>query len=146
MAKAKLTPVQEEKLITLTKEQFQKLMEVREMLDNITDALDDIEGDENLYEIGKQVGAACAEAIDAYNKLSEVVMDNNEDDSPEYDSAGFTEDDRIVNGQYRVISNEAADEDAKLSWYEQNKERILAEDQLRHDMQFKSSYAKHGNY
>jgi hypothetical protein len=73
-------------------------------------------------------------------------MDNNEDDGPEYDSAGFTEDDRIVNGQYRVISNEAADEDAKLSWYEQNKERILAEDQLRHDMQFKSSYAKHGNY
>jgi hypothetical protein len=31
-------------------------------------------------------------------------------------------------------------------WWEQNKERILAEDQLRHDMQFKSSYAKHGNY
>ena len=73
-------------------------------------------------------------------------MDNNEDDGPEYDSAGFTEDDRIVNGQYRVISNEAADEDAKLSWYEQNKERILAEDQLRHDMQFKSSYIQHGNY
>jgi hypothetical protein len=31
-------------------------------------------------------------------------------------------------------------------WYEQNKERILAEDQLRHDMQFKSSYIKHGDY
>jgi hypothetical protein len=31
-------------------------------------------------------------------------------------------------------------------WWEQNEERILAEDQLRHDMQFKSSYAKHGNY
>ncbi len=31
-------------------------------------------------------------------------------------------------------------------WWQQNKERILAEDQLRHDMQFKSSYAKHGNY
>lgn len=31
-------------------------------------------------------------------------------------------------------------------WWEQNKERILAEDQLKHDMQFKSSYAKHGNY
>ena len=42
-------------------------------------------------------------------------MDNNEDDGPEYDSAGFTEDDRIVNGQYRVISNEAADEDYKVS-------------------------------
>jgi hypothetical protein len=31
-------------------------------------------------------------------------------------------------------------------WWEQNKERILAEDKLNHDMQFKSSYAKHGNY
>ena len=31
-------------------------------------------------------------------------------------------------------------------WWEQNKERILAEDQLNHDMQFKSSYAKHGDY
>jgi hypothetical protein len=31
-------------------------------------------------------------------------------------------------------------------WWEQNKERILAEDQLNHDMQFKSSYIKQGNY
>jgi len=31
-------------------------------------------------------------------------------------------------------------------WWEQNKERILAEDQLRHDMQFKSSYTKQGDY
>ncbi len=42
-------------------------------------------------------------------------MDNNDDDEPEYDSAGFTEDDRIVNGQYRVISNADADEDYKSS-------------------------------
>jgi hypothetical protein len=27
----------------------------------------------------------------------------NEDTGPEYDGAGFTEDDRIVNGQYRNI-------------------------------------------
>ena len=31
-------------------------------------------------------------------------------------------------------------------WWEQNKERILAEDQLNHDRQFKSSYPKHGDY
>ena len=31
-------------------------------------------------------------------------------------------------------------------WYKQNKERILAEDQLRHDMQFKSAYTKQGDY
>jgi hypothetical protein len=42
-------------------------------------------------------------------------MDNNDDDEPEYDSAGFTEDDRIVNGQYRVISNADADADYRSS-------------------------------
>jgi DNA-binding protein H-NS len=31
-------------------------------------------------------------------------------------------------------------------WWEQNKERILAEDQLNHDMQFKAAYHKHGDY
>ena len=31
-------------------------------------------------------------------------------------------------------------------WWEQNKERILAEDKLNHDIQFKSSYVKHGDY
>ena len=31
-------------------------------------------------------------------------------------------------------------------WWEQNKERILAEDKLNHDMQFKSSYIKQGDY
>jgi hypothetical protein len=31
-------------------------------------------------------------------------------------------------------------------WWEQNKERILAEDQLRHDMQFKSKFIQHGDY
>jgi len=31
-------------------------------------------------------------------------------------------------------------------WWEQNKERILAEDQLNHDMQFKTAYNKQGDY
>jgi hypothetical protein len=31
-------------------------------------------------------------------------------------------------------------------WWEQNKERILAEDQLRHDMQFKSKFIQNGEY
>ncbi len=31
-------------------------------------------------------------------------------------------------------------------WWEQNKERILAEDKLNHDMQFKSAYHKQGDY
>jgi hypothetical protein len=39
---------------------------------------------------------------DEANRLDKII----DDDEPEYDSAGFTEDDRIVNGQYKVISNE----------------------------------------
>jgi hypothetical protein len=31
-------------------------------------------------------------------------------------------------------------------WWEQNKERILAEDKLNHDMQFKTAYNKQGDY
>ena len=31
-------------------------------------------------------------------------------------------------------------------WWEQNKERILAEDQLNHDMQFKSKFIQNGDY
>lgn len=31
-------------------------------------------------------------------------------------------------------------------WWEQNKESILAEDKLNHDMQFKAAYHKHGDY
>jgi hypothetical protein len=31
-------------------------------------------------------------------------------------------------------------------WWEQNKERILEQDQLNHDMQFKSKFIQHGNY
>jgi len=39
------------------------------------------------------------EIKEAYDEI------NANDEGPEYDSAGFTEDDRIVNGQYRVIDN-----------------------------------------
>jgi len=34
------------------------------------------------------------------------IQEQNEDLGPEYDSAGFTEEDRIINGQYRNISNQ----------------------------------------
>ena len=63
--------------------------------------------------------------VDSLNEIIDKVrdeidmviyeMDNNDGDEPEYDSAGFTEDDRIVNGQYRVISNADADADYKTS-------------------------------
>jgi hypothetical protein len=54
---------------------------------------------------------ADADAIDAHMKpiikyLNDQYVNKravNEDMGPEYDGAGFTEDDRIINGQYRNI-------------------------------------------
>jgi hypothetical protein len=37
-----------------------------------------------------------------YKQLIETCEQYDEDLGPEHDSAGFTEDDRIVNGQYRA--------------------------------------------
>ena len=65
------------------------------------------------------------------DKIGEEVyqLAKEEDDlGPEYDSAGFTEDDRIVNGQYRVTKEQ------------------LEEDKLNHEMNFKYAFAKHGDY
>jgi hypothetical protein len=56
-----------------------------------------------------------AEQYDRERDILKNAID--EEIEPEYDGAGFTEDDRIVNGQYRVISNEDADEDAKQRDY-----------------------------
>jgi hypothetical protein len=56
-----------------------------------------------------------AEQYDRERDILKNAID--EEVEPEYDSAGFTEDDRIVNGEYRVISNEDADEDAKQRDY-----------------------------
>lgn len=36
---------------------------------------------------------------------SEYDVEEIEDEGPEYDSAGYTEEDRVVNGQYRVRNN-----------------------------------------
>ncbi len=48
----------------------------------------------------------CDELDEAIQYIDEVVEKyKDEDDGPEYDSAGFTEDDRIVNGQYRNLDS-----------------------------------------
>ena len=79
MAKTKTTPVQEEQLITLTKEQFQAILKVRELLDSATDTLDNIDGDENAFAIGRMVGDAHSDLIHAYNELAEVIMNKQSD-------------------------------------------------------------------
>jgi hypothetical protein len=73
MAKAKTTPVQEEKLIILTKEQFVKLIEIHSMLDNASDTLNDIDGDGNLFDIGKDVGDASSDIVNAFNDLGDII-------------------------------------------------------------------------
>jgi hypothetical protein len=83
MAKAKATPVQEEKLITLTKEQFVKLIEIHSMLDNASDTLNDIDGDGNLFEIGKAVGDACSDIVNAFNDLGDII-DEKQDEVYEF--------------------------------------------------------------
>jgi hypothetical protein len=79
MAKAKTTPVQQEQLITLTKEQYQTLLNVRALLDAATDTLDNIDGDENAFAIGRMVGDAHSDLIRAYNELGDIIMDKQTD-------------------------------------------------------------------
>ena len=66
------------------------------------------------------------------NRIAEEAID--EEVEPEYDSAGFTEDDRIINGQYRVISNEDADEDYRST---------LKQDEQRYESSVSKDYDNH---
>jgi hypothetical protein len=77
MAKAKqATP---EKAFMLTQDQFNVLIEVRSLLDNSSDTLGEIDGDGNLFEIGRSVGDACGDIINAFNKLGDLVDSINPD-------------------------------------------------------------------
>ena len=79
----------------------------------------------NLRDNGEDQNMDWGSLIDDINDTFKYVEieDNYDDEGPEYDSAGFTEDDRIVNGQYRVISNKDKDD-----WLENR----LSEDSFPH--------------
>ncbi len=82
MAKANVKvnlEAKEEQLITLTREQFVKLVEIYSMLDNASDTLDSIDGDDNLFEIGKSVGDACSDIINAHNDLGDIIDDKRDE-------------------------------------------------------------------
>jgi hypothetical protein len=82
MAKANVKvnlEAKEEKLITLTREQLLKLVEIHSMLDNASDTLNDIDGDDNLFEIGKSVGDACSDIINAFNDLGDIIDDKRDE-------------------------------------------------------------------
>ena len=73
MAKEKQTPVEKVKQIVLTQEQFEKLSEIRSLLDNASDTLNNIDGDENAFAIGRMVGDASSDLIKAFNDLGDIV-------------------------------------------------------------------------
>lgn len=62
-----------------------------------------------------------AKSVDHFS--NEIDMLNEEDTGPEYDSAGFTEEDRIVNGQYRTY----------VDTVKQNIDKATAEGILKND-------------
>jgi hypothetical protein len=70
----------EEKQIVLTKEQYAILFKVRSLLDNASDSLDAIDGDENLFYIGKQIGNATNDIIIAFNDLGDLIDATNPND------------------------------------------------------------------
>jgi hypothetical protein len=72
--------------------------------------------DEQAYK--RRLVDVCKEIIEEYelNKMSDdewgfdIVELERGEEEPEYDGAGFSEEDRIVNGEYRVIDNKNNDD------------------------------------
>jgi hypothetical protein len=84
MAKAAVKT--ETKQIVLTKEQYAILFKVRSLLDNASDTLGDIDGEGNLFEMGRSVGDACSDVINAYNNLGDLIdATNPNDDEHEFE-------------------------------------------------------------
>jgi hypothetical protein len=84
MAKAKQTPV-ESKTVTLTTEQYAVLFTVQSLLDNASDTLGDIDGDSNLFEMGRSVGDATGDIINAFNELGDLIDQTNPNDLDDND-------------------------------------------------------------
>ena len=83
MAKAVKTTT--EKQLVLTKEQYAILFKVRSLLDTASDTLGDIDGEGNLFEMGRSVGDATGDIVNAYNELGELIDQTNPND----DELGF---------------------------------------------------------
>ena len=75
MAKAKTTPavVEQPQQIILTQEQFEALQKIRTTIDEVSDSLDDINGDSNRFEIGKVIGDVISNIIRAYQELDIII-------------------------------------------------------------------------
>jgi hypothetical protein len=66
-------------------EQYAVLFKVQSLLDNASDTLDNIDGDENAFAIGRMVGDAYNDIINAFNDLGDLVDETNPNDLNEDD-------------------------------------------------------------
>jgi hypothetical protein len=77
MAKAKavqaVSKAPEVKQIVLTQEQFDLLIEIKVLVDTASDVLNDIDGEENLFTIGRQVGEVYSDLSIAFNHLDKII-------------------------------------------------------------------------
>jgi hypothetical protein len=93
MGKAKQLSL-EVKTITLTTEQYAVLFKVQSLLDSASDTLNDIDGNDTLFEIGRQVGDASADILSAFNELGDLIDETNPNDNEGVD---WTWDDKDKN-------------------------------------------------
>ena len=70
---AKATKAATPKAYMLTEAQLEMLTKAHSLLDTASDTLNSIDGDENLYEIGKKVGDATSDLINAFNDLGDII-------------------------------------------------------------------------
>ena len=81
---AKATKAATPKAYMLTEAQLEMLTKAHSLLDTASDTLNGIDGDENLYEIGKKVGDATSDLINAFNDLGDIIdsfMSDSDDDN-----------------------------------------------------------------
>jgi hypothetical protein len=80
MGKAKQLSL-ETNTVTLTKEQYAVLFKIQSLLDSASDTLNDIDGNDTLFEIGRQVGDASADILSAFNELGDLIDETNPNDN-----------------------------------------------------------------
>ena len=78
---AKATKAATPKAYMLTEAQLEMLTKAHSLLDTASDTLNSIDGDENLYEIGKKVGDATSDLINAFNDLGDIIDSFMSDDN-----------------------------------------------------------------
>ncbi len=100
---AKATKAATPKAYMLTEAQLELLTKAHSSLDTASDTLNGIDGDENLYEIGKQVGDATSDIINAFNDLGDIIDSFMSDDNDfEFDENQYL---KLVNlDRHRKVS------------------------------------------